>query len=73
MKAASQIARGEIYVFMDSDCDMDLTLWKSQPKIFMADKKLGALTGHVTVRNATKGNVYEKMQAVYADGSLQRV
>ena len=37
----------------------------------MADKDLGALTGHVTVRNATKGNVYEKMQSVYADAACR--
>jgi hyaluronan synthase len=71
VEAASQIARGEIYVFMDSDCDMDLDAVEIAAKIFMADKKLGALTGHVTVRNATKGNVFEKMQAVYADAACR--
>ena len=71
VEAASQIARGEIYAFMDSDCDMDLDAVEIASKIFMADKKLGALTGHVTVRNATKGNVYEKMQAVYADAACR--
>jgi hyaluronan synthase len=71
VEAASQIARGEIYVFMDSDCDMDLDAVEIAAKIFMADKKLGALTGHVTVRNATKGNVFEKMQSVYADAACR--
>ena len=72
VEAASQIAKGEIYAFMDSDCDMDLDALEIAARIFMADNKLGALTGHVTVRNASRGNVYEKMQAVYADRSLQR-
>lgn len=71
VEAASQIARGEIYAFMDSDCDMDLDAVEIAAKIFMADKNLGALTGHVTVRNATKGNVYEKMQSVYADAACR--
>ncbi len=71
VEAASQIARGDIYAFMDSDCDMDLDAVQIAAKIFMADKNLGALTGHVTVRNATKGNVYEKMQSVYADAACR--
>ena len=33
VEVPSQIARGDIYAFMDSDCDMDLdALYKSQPK-----------------------------------------
>jgi hyaluronan synthase len=71
VEAASQIARGEIYAFMDSDCDMDLEAVEMAARIFMTDKNLGALTGHVTVRNAAKGNVYEKMQAVYADAACR--
>jgi len=71
VEAASQIARGEIYTFMDSDCDMDLDAVEIAAKIFRADKNLGALTGHVTVRNATKGNFYEKMQSVYADAACR--
>jgi hyaluronan synthase len=71
VEAASQIARGEIYAFMDSDCNMDLEAVKIAAKIFMADRNLGALTGHVSVRNATKGNIYEKMQAVYADAACR--
>jgi hyaluronan synthase len=71
VEAASQIARGEIYVFMDSDCDMDFDAVEIAAKIFMADKNLGALTGHVTVRNAAKGNIFEKMQSVYADAACR--
>jgi hyaluronan synthase len=71
VEAASQIARGEIYAFMDSDCDMNLDAVEIAARIFMADRKLGALTGHVTVRNASKGNIYEKMQSVYADAACR--
>ncbi len=71
VEAASQFARGQIYAFMDSDCDMDLDAVEIAARIFMADKKLGALTGHVTVRNASKGNIYEKMQSVYADAACR--
>jgi hyaluronan synthase len=73
VEAASQIAKGEIYAFMDSDCDMDLEAVEIAAKIFVNDKNLGALTGHVTVRNATKGNIFEKMQSVYADGACRGI
>jgi hyaluronan synthase len=71
VEAASQIAKGEIYAFMDSDCDMDLDAVEIAAKIFVNDKNLGALTGHVTVRNASKGNIFEKMQSVYADAACR--
>jgi hyaluronan synthase len=67
VEAASQFAKGDVYAFMDSDCDMGKDALKIAARIFMTDKQLGALTGHVLVRNATKGNVYEKMQSVYND------
>ncbi|HZD36849.1 MAG TPA: glycosyltransferase [Nitrososphaeraceae archaeon] len=73
VEAASQIAKGEIYAFMDSDCDMDLDAVKIAAKIFVNDKNLGALTGHVMVRNASKGNTLEKMQSVYADGACRGI
>lgn len=71
VEAASQIAKGEVYAFMDSDCDMDLDAVEIAAKIFMSDKQLGGLTGHVTVRNANTGNILEKMQSVYADAACR--
>lgn len=71
VEAASQIAKGEIYAFMDSDCDMDLDAVEIAAKIFVNDEKMGALTGHVTVRNASRGNIFEKMQSVYADAACR--
>jgi hyaluronan synthase len=68
VEAASQFAKGDVYAFMDSDCDMGKDALKMAAKIFMADEQLGALTGHVLVRfHATKGNIFEKMQSVYND------
>jgi hyaluronan synthase len=71
VEAASQIAKGDVYAFMDSDCDMGKDALKIAAKIFMADKQLGGLTGHVLVRNASKGNIFEKMQSVYNDASCR--
>ena len=44
VEAASEIARGEIYAFMDSDCDMASDAIEKAAKIFNNDRKLGALT-----------------------------
>jgi hyaluronan synthase len=71
VEAASQFAKGDVYAFMDSDCDMGKDALRIAAKIFMADKQLGGLTGHVLVRNASKGNIFEKMQSVYNDASCR--
>lgn len=73
IEVASHVAKGEVYAFMDSDCDMALDAVERAAKIFLADSKLGALTGHVRVRNAHTGNLLEKLQDVYADGSCRAV
>ena len=73
IEVASHVAKGEVYAFMDSDCDMALDAVEKAAKIFLADSKLGALTGHVRVRNAHTGNLLEKLQDVYADGSCRAV
>jgi hyaluronan synthase len=46
VEAASEIARGEVYAFMDSDCDMAYDALEKAAKIFYNDRKLGALTCH---------------------------
>jgi hyaluronan synthase len=73
IEVASHVAKGEVYAFMDSDCDMARDAVERAAKIFLADSKLGALTGHVRVRNAHTGNLLEKLQDVYADGSCRAV
>ena len=73
IEAASEIARGEIYAFMDSDCDMECTAVEKAVKVFSHDRKLGALTSHGRVRGAHEGNIFQKFQDVYIDGSCRAV
>jgi hyaluronan synthase len=73
VEAASEIARGEIYAFMDSDCDMALDAVEKAAKIFHNDRKLGALTCHGRVRDAQRGNTIEKFQQVYIDISCRSI
>src|SRR5919202_1860398 len=72
IEAASQIAKGEIYDFMDSDCDMELDAVEKAAKIFLSDRQIGALTAQGSVRGArTTNNILLKMQQVYIDGSYR--
>ena len=73
VEAASEIARGEIYAFMDSDCDMASDAVEKAAKIFNNDRKLGALTCHGRVRDAQRGNTIEKFQQVYIDISCRSI
>ena len=73
VEAASEIARGEIYAFMDSDCDMAFDSVEKAAKIFHSDRKLGALTCHGRVRDAQRGNTIEKFQQVYIDISCRSI
>ena len=73
IEAASEIAHGEIYTFMDSDCDMECTAVEKAVKVFCHDRKLGALTCHGRVRGAYEGNIFQKFQDVYIDGSCRAV
>ena len=61
VEAASEIARGEIYAFMDSDCDMASDAVEKAAKIFNNDRKLGALTCHGRVRDAQRGKTTRKI------------
>ncbi|TLX92043.1 MAG: glycosyltransferase family 2 protein [Thaumarchaeota archaeon] len=73
VEAASEIAHGEIYAFMDSDCDMAFDAVEKAAKIFHNDRKLGALTCHGRVRDAEHGNTIEKFQQVYIDISCRAI
>lgn len=73
IEAASQIAKGEIYAFMDSDCDMAHDAVETAARIFISDKQLGALTSHGRVRGAHEGNILQKFQDVYTDGSCRAI
>lgn len=71
IEAASEIAKGEIFVSMDSDCDMASDAVEKAVKIFNSDRKIGAITGHGRVRGAITGNALLKMQDVYIDASCR--
>lgn len=71
IEAASEIAKGEIYAFMDSDCDMESDAVEKAAKVFMSDRLIGALTAQGKVRGAHTGNILLKMQQVYIDGSYR--
>jgi hyaluronan synthase len=73
VEVASKIARGEVYTFMDSDCDMAHDAVEKAAKIFIADSLLGALTSHGRVRGAHTGNLLQKMQDVYVDSACRAV
>ncbi|MDR4491259.1 MAG: glycosyltransferase [Candidatus Nitrosocosmicus sp.] len=75
IEAASKIAKGEIYAFMDSDCDMAHDATEKAVQIFYFDRQLGAITGHGRVKNRHAGgfrdHFLEKLQDVYADGACR--
>ena len=71
IEKATEIANGEFYVFMDSDCNMANDAIKNIANIFLSDKDIGAITGHGKVRNADQGNILEKIQDVWFDGQYR--
>lgn len=71
IEKATEIANGEFYVFMDSDCNMANDAIENITNIFLSDKEIGAITGHGKVRNADKGNLLEKIQDVWFDGQYR--
>jgi len=71
IEAGSQIAKGEIYVMMDSDCDLASDAVDNAVKIFYTDRRIGAVTGHARVRGAAKGNTLLKIEDVWFDGQFR--
>ncbi|MDQ6668407.1 MAG: glycosyltransferase family 2 protein [Thermoproteota archaeon] len=71
IEAGSQIAKGEIYVMMDSDCDLATDAVDNAVKIFYTDRRIGAVTGHARVRGAAKGNTLLKIEDVWFDGQFR--
>jgi hyaluronan synthase len=71
IERASYIARGEIYAFMDSDCDMAIDSVENAVKIFSYDRNVGALASYARVRDVEKGTLLEKIQDVWADGQFR--
>ena len=65
------MAFGEIYVFTDSDCNMAPDAIEKAVEIFMSDNRIGAITGHGRIRDASSGNTLEKLQDVWYDGQYR--
>ena len=72
IEVATEVAKGEIYFFMDSDCDMASDAVENAVKIFLSDNKIGAVTAHGRVKGTeTSRNILLKMQGAYIDGSCR--
>jgi hyaluronan synthase len=71
IEMATDIAKGEMYVFMDSDCNMANDAVENAVKIFLSDRKIGAITAHGRVRDAENGNALKKLQDVWYDGQFR--
>jgi hyaluronan synthase len=71
IETAAEVAKGEIYVFMDSDCNMANDAVENAVKIFLSDRKIGAVTAHGRVRGGENGDVLKKLQDVWYDGQYR--
>ena len=71
IEAGSQMTKGEFYVMMDSDCDLASDAVDHAINIFYSDHRVGAVTGHARVRDATKGNTLIKIEDVWFDGQFR--
>jgi len=67
------VAKGEILVFMDSDCNMAPDAVEKTAKIFMSDDEIGAVTAHGRVTNVENANTLEKIQDTWYDGQFRLV
>jgi hyaluronan synthase len=56
---------------MDSDCNMATDAVENTVKIFLSDRKIGAVTAHGRVRDAENGNSLKKLQDVWYDGQFR--
>jgi hyaluronan synthase len=71
IEMATEIAKGEIYFFMDSDCNMAKDAVENAVKIFLSDRTIGAVTAHGRVRGAENGSTLKKLQDVWYDGQYR--
>jgi hyaluronan synthase len=72
IEVATEVAKGDIYFFMDSDCDMVSDAVENAVKIFLSDNRIGAITSHGRVKGTeTSRNILLKMQGAYIDGSCR--
>ena len=71
IEVATEIAKGEIYFFMDSDCNMANDAVENAAKIFLSDRTIGAVTAHGRVRGGENGSTLQKLQDVWYDGQYR--
>ncbi len=71
VKAATDIAKGEIFILTDSDITIAPDAVEKTVEIFQADRAVGAVTGHGRVRGAAQGNALEKIQDAWYDGQYR--
>jgi len=71
VEQAIGIAKGSIFVSMDSDTVMDSEAVAKTIKIFSNDPTLGAVVGHGRVLGAESGNTLQKIQDVWFDGQFR--
>lgn len=71
IEAAVQVAKGDILVFTDSDCNIDEDAIQVTVELFQSNREIGAVTAHGRVRNADNGNTLEKIQHVWYDGQYR--
>lgn len=71
VKAATEIAKGEILVMTDSDITISPDAVEKTVEIFQSDRAVGAVTAHGRVRGAGKGSALEKIQDVWYDGQYR--
>ena len=67
--AGARVARGEIFVFTDSDCVLAPDAIERCVQALAAHPEIGALSGHARALNADR-NVITRMQDVWYDGQF---
>ena len=71
VKAATDIAKGEIFILTDSDITIAPDAIEKTVEIFQSDRAIGAVTAHGRVRGAAQGSALEKIQDVWYDGQYR--
>jgi hyaluronan synthase len=71
IKAATDIAKGEIFIMTDSDITIYPDAIEKTVELFQSDRTIGAVTAHGRVRGAAEGNALKKIQDVWYDGQYR--
>lgn len=71
IKAATEIAKGEIFVMTDSDITIAPDAVEKTVEIFQSDRSVGAVTAHGRAGGAKSGSALIKLQDVWYDGQYR--